>query len=693
LKRGLTGELAELGIKVGLFFFVVAVLFVLVSNLRFPSLKIVGSVTQAEWITVPDYYVTIQEAINNAVDGDTVFVKAGTYYEHVVVNKTISLVGEDVDTTIIDGNNTGHVINVITDNVSISGFTVRNSGNVHWPDLDAGICLNGTTGCVISENRVVDNGFAGISLLSSQYNKIAGNNVSGTGWGGIHLMNSSRNTVFDNILDSNGQQLQWGGGINGHAGSHYNNITDNTILNCVCGMFYHDARYNSICRNNISAISVIGIWLQDTVSHNVVAENSLINCTVGIFLEGPNTNNTLSGNFITESEYGIKILNAQSNRVVNNTIADNRAGSDSWRAGIRLEGSGYSQINFNLISGNYYGILLYSYSPRVSVYGNNITGNEFGLRVASGGSSFLTATGNLVADNHGYGIGVTGFGSSSNYATISRNTITNNSDGIALGQYSNYNTISRNNISMNDYGFYIEFSTQNSIYSNNVLNNAQQIFVASGSVNMWDDGYPVGGNFWSDYVGSDVDRDGVGDAPYNIASQNLDHCPLMMALTPHDVAVIKVTPSKLIVNQGSVLCVNTTVINRGSYPETFSLAFRGNGTVLATIDGVNLASWNWTVLSCFWNTTGFANGTYVIEVVASNVLGEIYTADNTFIDGTVKVVKTDLNGDGEVNLLDLIIVANALGSTPGQPTWNTDADVKHDGRINVLDLITVAQTF
>jgi parallel beta-helix repeat protein len=159
----------------------------------------------------PADFDTIQEAINNAADGDTVFVKAGTYYEHVVVNRTVSLVGEDVSTTIIDGNDTGHVLYVVRGSVNVTGFTVRNSGNVHWPDLDAGICLNGTTGCVISENRVVDNGFAGISLLSSQYNKIAWNNVSDTGWGGIHLMNSSRNTVFDNILDSNGQQLQWGG--------------------------------------------------------------------------------------------------------------------------------------------------------------------------------------------------------------------------------------------------------------------------------------------------------------------------------------------------------------------------------------------------------------------------------------------------------------------------------------------------
>jgi len=495
-------------------------------------------------IVVPDDYPSIQEAINSAVDGDTVFVRTGTYYEHVIVNKTISLVGEDVSTTIIDGSNTGHVVYVVRNNVNITGFTVRNSGNVHMPNLDAGICLNGTTGCVISENHVVDNGFAGISLLSSQYSKITCNNVSGTGWGGIHLMNSSRNTVTGNILDSNGQQQQWGGGINGHAGSHYNNITDNTIVSCVYGMFYHDARYNSICRNNISATSAIGIWFQDTVSHNTVAENNFANCTVGIFLEGPNTNNTLSKNFITESEYGIKILSAQSNRVVNNTIMNNRAGSDLWRAGIRLEGGGYSQIHSNLVSGNYYGVLLYSSSPYVSVYGNNISNNEFGLRVASGGSGYLNMTRNVVAGNVGYGIGLTGFTSSSNYALLANNTIINNGQGVSIGQYSNYNTVSQNYITQNDCGLYLEYSTGNSIYGNSLVSNDQQVSIESGSVSRWNSSYPLGGNYWNDYSGMDqfsgpyqnvTGSDGMGDTPYIIDANNTDYFPLMLPYNPSPV--------------------------------------------------------------------------------------------------------------------------------------------------------------
>ena len=73
----------------------------------------------ARTLVVPDQYSTIQEAINNAADWDTVFVKAGTYYEHVVVNKTLSLTGENRSTTIVDGNWTGVVINVTRNGVAI----------------------------------------------------------------------------------------------------------------------------------------------------------------------------------------------------------------------------------------------------------------------------------------------------------------------------------------------------------------------------------------------------------------------------------------------------------------------------------------------------------------------------------------------------------------------------------------------
>ena len=482
---------------------------------------------------------TIQEAIDKAADGDTVFVKAGTYCEHVVVNKTVSLVGEDVSATIIDGNSTGHVLNVVSDNVNVTGFTVQNSGSFHTPThdaVDAGICLNYTIGCTISYNFLLGNSVSGIALLNSNQNTVTCNNLSSIGWAGIQLRYSSRNTVSGNAI---ADKLM---AIHGADSSNYNNITENVISNCTCGMCYHTSHHNSIRGNEISAIEE-GLWLQYRLDFNLVAENNFINNTVAIhLLDGPNYNNTLLRNVITGAEYGIKIENnARYTRIAENIIVDNRAGNDSWRAGIRLDSGLDTQIYSNTITGNNYGVLLYSSSPRVSIYNNIIAGNEFGIRVASGGSNYLNVSDNFVMDNRGYGIGLTGFSSGSNNATITRNLIVNNSDGIALGQYSNYNSILQNNITLNECGFYIEFSAHNTIYGNNIIDNDLQVNITSASSNAWDSGYPSGGNYWSDCNSTDLfcgihqnetGSDGIVDEPYIIDTNNRDNYPLVSLWAP-----------------------------------------------------------------------------------------------------------------------------------------------------------------
>jgi len=67
----------------------------------------------------PADFHTIQEAVNNATTGDIIYVYNGTYYENIVVDKSVSLVGEDRDLTTIDGNRTGTVISITAHNVNI----------------------------------------------------------------------------------------------------------------------------------------------------------------------------------------------------------------------------------------------------------------------------------------------------------------------------------------------------------------------------------------------------------------------------------------------------------------------------------------------------------------------------------------------------------------------------------------------
>jgi parallel beta-helix repeat protein len=106
--------------------------------------------------------------------------------------------------------------------------------------------------------------------------------------------------------------------------------------------------------------------------------------------------------------------------------------------------------------------------------------------------------------------------------------------GIYLGS-SSYNSISGNNIANNGYGIWLEYSSNNSIYHNNFVDNAFQVYTEN-SVNVWDDGYPSGGNYWSDYTSVDLysgpyqnetGSDGIGDTLYTIDAYNRDNYPLM----------------------------------------------------------------------------------------------------------------------------------------------------------------------
>ena len=138
-------------------------------------------------------------------------------------------------------------------------------------------------------------------------------------------------------------------------------------------------------------------------------------------------------------------------------------------------------------------------------------------------SSNNKVLGNKIADN---AFGVWVFASNN---TISGNTITNNShSGVVIDVNSSNNTISGNNITNNNRGVWLILASDNKFYHNNFIDNTQQVYaVTTGYANFWDDGYPSGGNYWSDYTGVDSDQDAIGDTPHVIDADNKDNYPLM----------------------------------------------------------------------------------------------------------------------------------------------------------------------
>jgi len=144
-------------------------------------------------------------------------------------------------------------------------------------------------------------------------------------------------------------------------------------------------------------------------------------------------------------------------------------------------------------------------------------------------SSNCTVQGNEIIDGDLKGIWL--FESNNN--TITRNRLLNASQTPSIGygaftiEKSHNNTIASNDVVNNTWGIWLEQSKQNRIYHNNFSRNTDQAHSGTGWANTWDNGYPSGGNYWSDYTGTDADGNGIGDTPYTIDPSNQDRYPLM----------------------------------------------------------------------------------------------------------------------------------------------------------------------
>lgn len=236
---------------------------------------------------------TIQEGINDADDGDTVFVYNGTYFENVTVSKSIMLKGEDRSNTIINGRTIlGHqtkpVIKVVSNNCTISGFTIMNGS--------LGILMEAANNNTITDNCVKYNKYIhiplylcigcdqGICLRASKNNIIANNDISYNEGDGLLLgCSSPYNTIANNSIVNNEDN-----GITtcpamvvtpGPPFASSNIITNNTIsLNHNNGICLYKSPNNTITNNSIFNNWDDGINLELS-SNNTIYHNNFINNT------------------------------------------------------------------------------------------------------------------------------------------------------------------------------------------------------------------------------------------------------------------------------------------------------------------------------------------------------------------------------------------------------------------------------
>ena len=216
-------------------------------------------------------YATIQAAISapETLNGHVIFVDAGTYYGNVLVDKGISLIGENKTTTIIDANNTIEALTIIANNVSVSGFSVRHSygtpgmagggvmikgwvSNIQINDIvvrensaDWGVHLTPSSHHITVANTLVLNNSRGGLLLNAVWNVDVYNcTISGNG-NAIQLMNAENNNIHDNLIVGNGYA-----GIS-ISSANNNYVFNNTLVNNIMGINIANSANTTLSNNRL----------------------------------------------------------------------------------------------------------------------------------------------------------------------------------------------------------------------------------------------------------------------------------------------------------------------------------------------------------------------------------------------------------------------------------------------------------
>lgn len=303
--------------------------------------------------TGPGNYTLIQDAIDNASDGDTIFVfdEGSPYHELLILNKAIQLIGENKNTTIIDANYTGTPVNITHDNCQILNFTIKNCNMHGWYWEFSAIKIFKSNSVTVKNNIIT----------------LGANVVKGFGTAALNLHSSSNNIIENNyIFENHSSSSKSCSGIVLHEGSSHNLIAHNQITEYDIGI------YSVQCNKNI-------------MSDNYIHKNE-----IGILLENSRNNDILNNMIIYNEDFGINFISSRFNQVLQNNISYNGGTGcyGEFECGMLLDYDGYhyfSGSNYNIISGN---IISRNNATGIIVfdsYHNFITKNNFINNFGGGG--------------------------------------------------------------------------------------------------------------------------------------------------------------------------------------------------------------------------------------------------------------------------------------------------------------------
>ena len=448
------------------------------------------SVRIPQVIRVPDHYSTIQDAVSAAFEGDTIYVASGTYYENVRIDKEgLTLVGEDIGNTIIDGKGMYDVIFVSADNVQISRFTIRNSGKspVFFPPL-SGILLYSSKGHTINDTVILNN-LMGIGIFYSSDITLRNNNmtrntynfgVDGDGLGDfVHDINAS-NTVDGKPLyywvNEHDKQVPSDAGYVAVVNSTNIVVKDLNLRKNFEGVLFAST-INSFIENVNASNNYIDINLVYSCSSTVVA-NTATNSQVGIQLQDSKGNN-ISRNTIAYDSKGLSLCYSPNNTISYNNVSNNVFG-------LFVERSDNNTINHNRVFNNTDGVYLRK-SGYNALRDNNMTSNKYNFGVTGDHLSHFIQdvdTSNTVNGKPVYywvnqedkeipaDAGYVAVINSTSIAVRGLN-LSNNVHGV-LFAYTSKSLIENVNASNNTYGIYLYGSSNNTIVGNRVTSKSKR---------------------------------------------------------------------------------------------------------------------------------------------------------------------------------------------------------------------------
>ena len=347
----------------------------------------------------------IQDLIDNASDGDTIYIPSGTYYENIIINKSIDLIGENKNTTIIDGSGVGNTINITAESAFISGFTIQNS-------IKNGIHLVWGNNCTISGNNVYGCYF-GIRLESGEnhliydcnfYDNIMNGVFIGNDFGpsvkdniitycyfnnsSIHFLRSTNNSIHNNTFIS--------GGISFGYGYFEQSIDTTNTVNGKPLYYFLDEKDMIIDNWEIGQLILVNCT-NFSIKNNKISETSFT------IIAANSTNNTITNCEFNHNRGGIIFYNSFNNTIEGNNICNTSFQSTQFggwpSCGIAITGS-YNIIRTNNISTYEIGIWILNYFyPYIITESNIIQSNNLYSNYLCGVSLYNSSSNQVYYNN------------------------------------------------------------------------------------------------------------------------------------------------------------------------------------------------------------------------------------------------------------------------------------------------------